>query len=77
MSPRNFARAFAAETGMTPAKVIELLRLEAARARVERRGEAIDQIAAATGFRDPERMRRAFIRAFGQPPQVLRQAARA
>lgn len=35
MSPRNFARAFAAETGMTPAKAIEHLRLEAARAYVE------------------------------------------
>ena len=34
------------------------------------------RVAAATGFRDPERMRRAFIRAFGQPPQSLRRAAR-
>jgi transcriptional regulator GlxA family with amidase domain len=77
MSPRHFARAFTAETGVTPAKAIEHLRLEAARARVEGGPEPIDQIAAQTGFGDPERMRRAFIRAFGQPPQSLRRAARA
>jgi transcriptional regulator GlxA family with amidase domain len=77
MSPRHFARAFVAETGMTPAKAIEHLRLEAARATVEAGSEPIDQIAAMTGFGDPERMRRAFIRAFGQPPQALRRVARA
>jgi transcriptional regulator GlxA family with amidase domain len=77
MSPRNFARAFVAETGMTPAKAIELLRLEAARAHVEEGSEPIDRVAAATGFGDPERMRRAFIRSFGQPPQALRRTARA
>lgn len=76
MSPRNFARAFVAETGMTPAKAIEHLRLEAARAHVEDGSEPIDRVAAAAGFGDPERMRRAFIRAFGQPPQALRRAAR-
>lgn len=77
MSPRNFARAFVAETGVTPAKAVERLRLEAARARVETTREPIDQVAAAAGFGDPERMRRAFLRAFGQPPQALRRAARA
>lgn len=77
MSPRHFARAFTAETGVTPAKAIEHLRLEAARVRVEDGAEPIDQVAATTGFGDSERMRRAFIRAFGQPPQALRRAARA
>jgi transcriptional regulator GlxA family with amidase domain len=77
MSPRNFARAFAAETGMTPAKAVEHLRLEAARATIEGGSEPIDRVAMMTGFGDPERMRRAFIRAFGQPPQALRRAARA
>lgn len=76
MSTRHFNRAFIAETGMTPAKAVERLRVEAARARVEGIGEPIEQVARATGFRDPERMRRAFIRAFGQPPQALRRAAR-
>lgn len=77
MSPRNFARAFTAETGTTPAKAVERLRLEAARTRVETGREPIDRVAEAAGFGDPERMRRAFLRAFGQPPQALRRAARA
>jgi transcriptional regulator GlxA family with amidase domain len=77
MSPRNFARRFAQETGVTPARAVERLRVEAARERVEGGGGPIDAIAGETGFGDPERMRRAFIRAFGQPPQALRRAARA
>lgn len=77
MSQRHFARAFAADTGLTPAKAIERLRLEASRERVESSSEPIEQIAARTGFGDPERMRRAFLRAFGQPPQALRRAAKA
>ena len=76
MSPRHFARAFQAETGLTPAKALERLRLEVARERVEASAEPIEQVAAAAGFGDPERMRRAFLRAFGQPPQALRRAAR-
>jgi transcriptional regulator GlxA family with amidase domain len=77
LSSRHFARAFIAETGATPSKAIERLRIEVARQRVQSSSEAIERVAEATGFRDPERMRRAFIRAFGQPPQSLRRAARA
>jgi transcriptional regulator GlxA family with amidase domain len=76
MSARHFCRAFIAETGATPAKAIERLRVEVARLRVQSSSEAIERVAEVTGFRDPERMRRAFIRAFGQPPQSLRRAAR-
>ncbi len=76
MSPRHFARAFVAETGVTPARSVERLRVEVARERVEAGAEPIDRIAKATGFGDPERMRRAFLRAFGQPPQSLRRAAK-
>jgi transcriptional regulator GlxA family with amidase domain len=36
----------------------------------------IDVIARDTGFGDRERMRRSFLRAFGQPPQAIRRAAR-
>jgi len=77
MSTRHFARAFIAETGTTPSKAVERLRIEVARQRVQSSSEAIERVAETTGFRDPERMRRAFIRAFGQPPQSLRRAARA
>src|SRR5438034_23815 len=77
MSSRHFTRAFMAETGTTPSKAVERLRIEVARQRVQSSSEAIERVAETTGFRDPERMRRAFIRAFGQPPQSLRRAARA
>lgn len=77
MSPRNFARLFAQETGVTPAKAIERLRVEAARALLDSGPLQVEDVALETGFGDPERMRRAFLRAFGQPPQALRRAARA
>ena len=77
MSSRHFTRAFIAETGTTPSKAVERLRIEVAQQRVQSSSEAIERVAQTTGFRDPERMRRAFIRAFGQPPQSLRRAARA
>jgi len=77
MSSRHFTRAFIAETGATPSKAIERLRIEVAKTRVQSSSEAIERVAEVTGFRDPERMRRAFIRAFGQPPQSLRRSARA
>lgn len=72
MSPRNFARLFVAETGVTPAKAVERLRVEAARALLDSQPLQVEDVALETGFGDPERMRRAFIRAFGQPPQALR-----
>ena len=76
MSPRNFARLFAAETGATPAKAVERLRVEAARALLDSQPLQVEDVALETGFGDPERMRRAFVRAFGQPPQALRRAAK-
>jgi transcriptional regulator GlxA family with amidase domain len=76
MSPRNFTRRFTEESGVTPARAMERLRVEAARERVESSASPIEVIAAATGFGDPERMRRAFLRSFGQSPQALRRAAR-
>ncbi len=72
MSPRNFARIFRSETGTTPARFVEKLRLEAARQLVETTGQPLQKIATDTGFCDPERMRVAFMRAYGQPPMVLR-----
>jgi transcriptional regulator GlxA family with amidase domain len=74
MSPRNFARVFSEEVGMTPAKAVERLRLETARAAVETSSEPLERIAEAAGFGDAGRMRRAFMRGFGQPPQALRRA---
>ena len=76
MSPRHFSRAFARETGVSPARAVERLRLEAARALIETGGDPIESVAGRVGFGDPERMRRAFSRGFGHPPRALRRAAR-
>ena len=76
LSPRQFSRAFRDETGQSPAKAVEHLRVEAARVMIEQSRHSMDEVAAETGFADPERMRRAFVRAFGQPPQVMRRNAR-
>ena len=77
LSPRQFSRAFRAETGQSPAKAVENLRIETARLMMEQSRHPIDVIARQTGFADRDRMRRAFLRAFGQPPQVIRRTARA
>jgi len=77
LSPRQFSRAFHAETGQSPARAVENLRVEAARLMMEQSRHPIDVIARQTGFDDRDRMRRAFLRAFGQPPQVIRRNARA
>jgi transcriptional regulator GlxA family with amidase domain len=75
MSPRNFARAYAMETGVTPAKAVERLRAETARTMLAQ-GGAIQEIARRTGFGDPERMRRAFVRLYGAPPAAMRRTLR-
>jgi transcriptional regulator GlxA family with amidase domain len=75
MSPRNFARAYATETGVTPAKAVERLRAETARAALAQ-GGPIQEIARRTGFGDPERMRRAFVRLYGAPPAAMRRTMR-
>jgi transcriptional regulator GlxA family with amidase domain len=76
LSPRHFSRAFHAETGQTPAKAVEHLRVEAARLMMEEGRHSMDAIADETGFADRERMRRAFLRTVGQPPQTVRRNAR-
>lgn len=77
MSPRHFSREFRQSTGQSPARAIERLRADMARVLVEADALTIERIASKTGFSDPERMRRAFLRIFGEPPQSLKRAARA
>jgi transcriptional regulator GlxA family with amidase domain len=76
LSPRQFSRAFRAETGQSPAKAVEKLRVEAARLMIEQGRHSIDVIARETGFGDRDRMRRAFLRVVGRAPQALRRGAR-
>jgi transcriptional regulator GlxA family with amidase domain len=76
LSPRQFGRVFREETGRSPAKAVERLRVEAARAMLEEGRHHLDTVARDTGFSDRDRMRRAFLRFFGQPPQSLRRSLR-
>ncbi len=72
MSPRNFARQFQAATGTTPAKFVELVRLDAARQFLESEKLSIEAVALKSGFADAERMRRCFIKHLGIPPKDYR-----
>lgn len=76
LSARQFSRAFLAETGQSPAKAVEQLRLEAARFMIEQGRHTINVVAQETGFADRERMRRAFVRTYGVPADILRKNAR-
>ena len=73
MSPRNFARAFVRELGLTPARYVEGLRLEAARQFLESTGaNGLEEIAKLCGFQSVESMRRVFLRALGVAPGYYR-----
>jgi transcriptional regulator GlxA family with amidase domain len=72
MSPRNFARTFRRETGMTPAAYVESLRVEQARIGLESSDAPVDRIAAHCGFGTVETMRRAFHRRLGVGPAAYR-----
>jgi transcriptional regulator GlxA family with amidase domain len=76
LSPRQFSRVFRMETGMTPAKAIEALRLECARLMLEQGRVPVEAVARANGFGDRERLRRSFLRTYGRTPQSIRNAAR-
>jgi AraC-like DNA-binding protein len=58
------------------AHAIENLRVEAAREMIDAGNLALSVIAEESGFGDPERMRRAFLRSLGHPPQSMRRMAR-
>jgi transcriptional regulator GlxA family with amidase domain len=72
LSVRQFTRLFRKETGETPARAIERLRCEAARIRLRDGNEPVGTVALVVGFADAERMRCAFLRSFGHPPQTQR-----
>lgn len=72
MSPRHFARIYAATIGVTPARMVERIRIEAVRRQLEETARPIKQIAAACGFRQEERLRRAFARQVGTTPAEYR-----
>ena len=74
MSPRHFARLFQAEVGVSPAKAVERLRVETARAALESGTQSNQLIARSCGFGNAERMRRSFLRSVGSTPSKLKGA---
>jgi transcriptional regulator GlxA family with amidase domain len=76
LSPRQFARAFAAEVGMPPGRYVDRVRLETARRRLEDTADGVEQTARACGYGTPEAMRRAFMRALGVSPGEYRRRFR-
>ncbi|MEC9413294.1 MAG: GlxA family transcriptional regulator [Pseudomonadota bacterium] len=75
LSPRQFSRVFREETGQSPAKAVELIRVEAAQLMIETSQHPLDVIARETGFGDRERMRQSFIRVIGESPQAIRRVS--
>ncbi|MFE4664826.1 GlxA family transcriptional regulator [Streptomyces sp. NPDC056716] len=72
LSPRHFARAFRAETGMTPGRYVDQVRLEHARRLLEDSADGIEEISRASGYGTPEAMRRAFLKTLGTAPTEYR-----
>ena len=76
-SERHLTRVFAREIGSTPARYVERVRIEAARALLERSDAPLEVIARESGLNSPETLRRCFSRAVGVTPHVYRQRFRA
>ncbi|GAA3152416.1 GlxA family transcriptional regulator [Streptomyces rameus] len=76
LSPRHFARAFREETGMTPGRYVDRVRLEHARRQLEDTPDGIEEVARASGYGTPEAMRRAFVKALGTAPAEYRRRFR-
>jgi transcriptional regulator GlxA family with amidase domain len=72
LSPRQFARAFAAEVGVPPGRYVDRVRVEAARRRLEDTADGVEETARACGYGTPEAMRRAFIKDLGVSPAEYR-----
>ena len=73
MSPRNFARIFTKDTGVTPGRFVERIRVEAARRRLEESGDTLAKIAADCGFGSLLSLRRSFRRVVGAAPAEYRE----
>jgi transcriptional regulator GlxA family with amidase domain len=76
MSPRNFARVFSREVGVTPASWVEGMRVERARALLVETERSIEEVASSCGFGAAETMRRAFLRRVRVPPSTYRERFR-
>ena len=73
MSARNFARVYADVMGTTPGKAVEAMRIGRAKELLETTSKSLKQIAWQSGFKEEDRMRRAFLRALRVAPSEYRQ----
>ncbi len=73
MSERGFVRHHRAETGLTPARAVERLRVEAARGLLADTRLPVKRVAARCGFGSEETMRRSFLRLLAATPQAYRE----
>ena len=72
MSPRSFARVFPFQTGSSPARFVEGLRLIRARELIEAGADSFASVAQLAGFGSEERLRKTFIRRLGLSPHQYR-----
>jgi len=68
MSARHFARVFTSEKGVTPARFVEQIRVDAARALLEATAYGPKEVAAQAGFGSADSMRRSFVRLLSVAP---------
>ncbi|MDJ0465656.1 GlxA family transcriptional regulator [Streptomyces sp. H27-C3] len=76
LSPRHFARAFRSQTGSTPGRYVERVRLEHARRLLEDCADGVEEISRTCGYGTPEAMRRAFVKSLGTAPAEYRRRFR-
>ncbi|MEM9518995.1 MAG: helix-turn-helix domain-containing protein [Actinomycetota bacterium] len=76
LSSRHLARRFEAEIGMTPARYVETVRLEAAQRMLEETSSGVDVVATASGHGSAESLRRSFQRRLGISPTDYRRRFR-
>jgi transcriptional regulator GlxA family with amidase domain len=72
MSERSFSRHYAGATGVTPARAIERLRVEAARRLLSESRLPVKRISQRCGFGSEETMRRSFLRVLQATPNDYR-----
>jgi transcriptional regulator GlxA family with amidase domain len=69
---RTFKRRFSRATGHSPIAYVQHVRVEAAKRRLERTSDPVDDISYAVGYEDPASFRRLFKRVTGVSPGVYR-----
>jgi transcriptional regulator GlxA family with amidase domain len=72
MSLRHFTRCFREQVGVSPARYVEDIRLEAARRRLAESQDGLERVASVCGFGSAESLRRVFVRKLAVTPSEYR-----